>query len=223
MGILDDIEIALEANDAVVRKLSFKDIRRQARDFIKRYCQYGYVNDDVYWDDHVIENNLWGVQCLQSLKTNIRSINNTYDYSINFRAIKKENINVNERRYPFSGVLVYAKDYHQTYDLSNRFDTHPNKVYATTFECDHDYDSIILTPKTNSVPIVIKGYGGKQLPEWLMFEKSIYKQEGYRRTVTDDNHISFLLINCNLTKQEIINHVVNSDNVEISVDIIETI
>jgi len=220
MGILDDIEIALEANDTAVRELSFKDIRRQARDFIKRYCQYGYINDDVYWDDHVIENNLWGKQCLNSLKNNARSINNTYDYSINFRPIKKENINVNERRYPFSGVLVYADNGYVKYGC---FDLHPNKVYATTFECDHDYDSIILTPKTNSVPIVIKGYGGKQLPEWLMFEKSIYKQEGYRRTFSDDNHISFLLINCNLTKQEIINHVVNSDNVEITVDIIETI
>ena len=69
MGILDDIEIALEANDAAVREFSFKDIRRQARDFIKRYCQYGYVTDDVYWDDYVIENNLWGVQCLHSLKS----------------------------------------------------------------------------------------------------------------------------------------------------------
>lgn len=220
MGILDDIEIALEANDAAVRELSFKDIRRQARDFIKRYCQYGYINDDVYWDDHVIENNLWGKQCLHSLKNNARSINNTYDYSINFRPIKKETINVNERRYPFSGMLVYAD---KGYVKDGRFDLHPNKVYATTFECDHDYDSIILTPKTNSVPIVIKGYGGKQLPEWLMFEKSIYKQEGYRRTLSDDNHISFLLINCNLTEQEIINHVVNSDNVTITVDIIETI
>lgn len=220
MGILDDIEIALEANDAAVREFSFKDIRRQARDFIKRYCQYGYVTDDVYWDDYVIDNNIWGVQCLHSLKNNARSINNTYDYSINFRPIKKENINVNERRYPFSSVLVYADKGYAKY---GRFDFHPNKVYATTFECDHDYDSIILTPKTNSVPIVIKGYGGKQLPEWLMFEKSIYKQEGYRRTLSDDNNISFLLINCNLTKQEIINHVVNSENVDITVDIIETI
>ena len=220
MGILNDINDTIKETDAAVREISFKDIRRQARDFIKRYCQYSYVTDDVYWDDYVIENNLWGVQCLHSLKNNAMSTNNTYDYSINFRPIKKENINVNERRYPFSGLLVYAD---KGYIKDGRFDFHPNKVYATTFECDHDYDSIILTPKTNSVPIVIKGYGGKQLPEWLMFEKSIYKQEGYRRTLSDDNHISFLLINCNLTKQEIINHVVNSENVDITVDIIETI
>ena len=220
MGILDDIEIALEANDAAVREFSFKDIRRQARDFIKRYCQYGDVTNDIYWDNHVIESNLWGNQCINSLKNNIRSTNNTYDYRVNFRPIKKANINDNERNYPFYGALVYADKGYTSYE---RFDFHPNAVYATTFECDHDCDSIILMPKTNSVPIVIKGYGGKQLPEWLMFEKSIYKQEGYRRTLSDDNHISFLLINCNLTKQEIINHVVNSDNVDITVDIIETI
>lgn len=220
MGILDDIEIALEANDAAVREFSFKDIRRQARDFIKRYCQYSDITNDVYWDDHNIENNLWGKQCITSLRDNVRSINNTYDYIVRFRPIKKENINIYERRYRFSNVLVYAD---KGYEKDGRFDLHPNTVYATTFECDHDYDSIILTPKTNSLPIVIKGYGGKQLPEWLMFEKSIYRQEGYRRTLSDDNHISFLLINCNLTKQEIINHVVNSDNVNVTVDIIETI
>lgn len=220
MGILGDIDVVIATNDNLVREFAFKDLRLKARDFIKRYCQYGYVTDDAYWNNYVIENNIWGKNCLQSFKNNVQSVNNTYDYSINFRAIKKENINVNERRYPFSGVLVYADN---AYIKEDRFDTHPNKVYATTFECDHDYDSIVLIPKTNTVPIVIKGYGGKQLPEWLMFEKSIYKQEGYRRTLTDDNHISFLLINCNLTKQEIINHVVNSDNVDITVDIIETI
>lgn len=218
MGILGDIDIAIATNDNLVREFAFKDLRLKARDFIKRYCQYSDVTNDVYWNDTVIDNNLWGKQCIDSLKTNIISVNNSYDYSIKFRPIKKENINVNERRYPFSGVLVYANEYNKISD----FDFHPNTVYATTFECDHDYESIILTPKTNSVPIVIKGYGGKQLPEWLMFEKSIYKQEGYRRTLSDSNNISFLLINCNLTKQEIINHVVNSDNVTITVDIIET-
>lgn len=221
MGLLTDIDIAIEDGNDIAQKYVFKDLRYQARDFIKKYCQYGDVTNDVYWDNYVIENNLWANQCIRSLHNNVRSISNVHDYSVKFRPIKKENINVNERRYPFSGVLVYAENYHDNY--YNGLDTHPNTVYATTFECDHDCDSIILTPKTNAVPIVIKGYGGKQLPEWLMFEKSIYRQEGYRRTLSDDNHISFLLINCNLTKQEIINHVINSDNVNITIDIIETI
>lgn len=220
MGILTDIDITIEDGNIIVQKHVLKDLRYQARDFIKRYCQYSDVTNDVYWDDYVIENNLWANQCIYSLHNNIRSINNGYNYSIKFRPIRKENINVNERKYPFSDVLVYAKTYH---DHHSSFDFHPNTVYAATFECDHDDDHIIITPKTNSVPIVIKGYGGKQLPEWLMFEKSIYIQEGYKRIVTDDNHISFLLINCNLTKQEIINHIINSDKVNITIDTIETI
>ena len=225
MGILGDIDITLEQSDSLVKSLALKDYRIKARDFIKKYCQFGDIKTDLYWNDYVIENNIWGEDCQHNFATIARigqvrySDNNTYDYRVYFRPVKSKYIgyNINERKYSFIGHLVDDSGF-----SVGGFDFHPNAVYATTFECDHDCDSIILMPKTNTLPIVIKGYAGKQLPEWLMFEKSIYKQQGYRRTSTKENHISFLLINCNLSKQEIINHVVNSDKTDIYIDIIET-
>ena len=58
MGILGDIDVVIATNDNLVREFAFKDLRLKARDFIKRYCQYGYVTDDVYWNNYVIENNI---------------------------------------------------------------------------------------------------------------------------------------------------------------------
>lgn len=226
MGILDDIDIALEHNDRVVGEFAFQDIRRQARDFIKKYCQYGDADHDIYWDDYVIDNNIWGKKCVFTASNIVRVAYGTYqstsfDYIVNFRALKhtsKIGECITERKYTFIGNLVYGP-----ISKKRPCEVNQNAVYATTFESDHDCDSIILVPRTNSFPIVIKGYPGKQLPEWLMFEKSTYKAQGYRRTTTNENHISFLLINCsNLTKQEVINHVINPDKTDIYVDIIET-
>lgn len=225
MGILDDIDIALEHNDNIVQKFAIQDIRRQSRDFIKKYCQYGDADHDICWDDYVINNNIWGKECISTATDMERLMTGTYqstsyDYRVNFRALKhtsKISEHITERKYTFIGNLVYGP-----ISKKGLYEFNQNTVYATTFEADYDCDSIILIPRTNSYPIVIKGYPGKQLPEWLMFEKSTYKAQGYRRTATDENHISFLLINCNLTKQEVINHVINPDKTDIYVDIIET-
>ena len=217
MGILNDINITIDEGTSFASKYVIKDLRYTIRDFLKRYTQDGWIETHRYWNNGVIEANKFGVETRGHG-------DNTHDYRVYFRRIIKYNYDVyNNFETPFESDLIYV----DTPCLSNSSGNYCNQVWASQVVPSVEDDNVVLKPSIYNYPIVIKGYPGKDLPDYMLFRGTTFKHHSDYKEIKHDIEINptiyFLLINCNLTKENIENHVLDAYKTNIIIESIETI
>lgn len=205
MGILDDFDIALESNDSIIKSINWVSEKEKAKNFIIKYSNAGSsLMYDYEWDDCVNE----------KLDIQVKHPERLYIMQLPYNSNTR-------RRAENSGIFKFKPTYVPLHSSYTVFISKYHSRRASLVSALKDNDgSMLLIPRDLTDPIIIKGYPGKSLPDYMTFIHPILALErfdDFNPIIYNTFKLKFLLINCTYGAKILDGHVISTNGYEIEV------